>query len=104
MFYQRNYANLSMKEQTGADIVRLQLAAKTIVLRTCLLDVYDHRLLTLEYANLLFEYEAFMDKFPCRPTITLDYELSFGLFAVASKCPDLGIRLRAVEALRRWPH
>ncbi|XRM45199.1 hypothetical protein ABZX51_008296 [Aspergillus tubingensis] len=104
LFYQQKYAHLSMKEQTGADIVRLQLVAKTIVLKTCLLDAYDHRLLTLEYGNLLSGYETFMDKFPCRPTITLDYGLSFGLFAVASKCPDLGIRIRAVDALRRWPH
>ncbi|KAI2827388.1 transcriptional regulator family: Fungal Specific TF [Aspergillus niger] len=103
-FYQQKYFSLSTKEQTGADIVRLQLVAKTIVLKTCLLDEYDDRLLTLEYGNLLSEYEEFMDKFPCRPTITLDYGLSFGLFAVASKCPDMGIRLRAVDALRRWPH
>ncbi|RAH53374.1 C6 zinc finger domain protein [Aspergillus piperis CBS 112811] len=104
LFYQREYATLNAKEQIGADIVRLQLVAKTIVLKTCLLDEYDYRLLTLEYSNLLSGYEKFMDRFPCRPTITLDYGLSFGLFAVASKCPDLGIRLRAVDALRRWPH
>ncbi|PWY63631.1 C6 zinc finger domain protein [Aspergillus eucalypticola CBS 122712] len=104
VFYQRKYATLNAKEQIGADIVRLQLVGKIIVLKTCLLDVYDHRLLTLEYSNLLLGYEKFMDKLSCRPTITLDYGLSFGLFAVASKCPDLGIRLRAVEALRRLPH
>ncbi|GKZ17850.1 hypothetical protein AbraIFM66951_012116 [Aspergillus brasiliensis] len=103
-FYQRKYAGLRMKEQVGADIVRLQLLTKRIILKTCLIDPYDQRLLTLEYMNLLSGYEAFMERFPSRPTITLDYGLSTGLFAVASKCPDLGIRLRAVEALRRWPH
>jgi hypothetical protein len=60
--------------------------------------------LTPEYIALLSAHQAFLAKFPDRPTLTLDYGVIPGLWVVASQCPDYSIRLQAIHTLQTWPH
>ncbi|PYI02813.1 C6 zinc finger domain protein [Aspergillus sclerotiicarbonarius CBS 121057] len=102
-FCERSYPKLRPKEQRGADLLRLQCLGMTIVLKTCLCDEDDPGPPTSEYIDLLSAHEAFMEKFPHRPTFSLEPGIIGGLYGVASKCPDLGVRCRAIKALRSWP-
>ncbi|KAB8224276.1 hypothetical protein BDV33DRAFT_188254 [Aspergillus novoparasiticus] len=103
-FYDRYYPSLSYKGQQSADIVRLQYRSQLVSVKTCLMKKPVPKDLIPEYEALLLAHEAYMAKFPERPTITLDLGIIPGLHTVAVNCPRYPLRLRAIKALLAWPH
>ncbi|KAE8381269.1 hypothetical protein BDV26DRAFT_95727 [Aspergillus bertholletiae] len=103
-FCKLSYANLSPKEQRGAEILRLHYLAQILSVKTCFFNGPIPGYLTPEYVALLSAHEELMEKFPERSTMTLDNGIIPGLYIVASKCPDYQVRLRAIKALQSWPH
>ena len=102
----RKQAYLSPKEQRGADVIYLHQRTATLALQTCLLDgnepVLDHY--TPEFERILSLVGAIMCTFPERPSVCLDMGIIPPLFLVATGCRDYKVRLKAIEALRAWPH
>ncbi|KNG91267.1 hypothetical protein ANOM_000352 [Aspergillus nomiae NRRL 13137] len=103
-FYDRYYPSLSYRRQQSADIVRLQYRSQLVAIKTCLMKKPVPKDLIPEYEALLLAHEAYMAKFPERPTITLDLGIIPGLHTVAVNCPRYSLRLRAIKALLAWPH
>ncbi|KAL4971230.1 hypothetical protein BDW66DRAFT_155858 [Aspergillus desertorum] len=98
-------SRLDQKERRGAALLRLvnqnlSLPIKTALVRDdATLDYY-----TPEYEAQLSAVEDFMDRFPERPTVTLDIGILPSLYYAAMYCRDYRIRYRAIAALRSWPH
>lgn len=103
-FHRQNFHRVRYKEQRGMEIVRLQFMSQLVTIKTCLVREPIPDNLTPEFVALLSAHEAFLAKFPERPTLTMDYGIIPGLYTVAIRCPRPHIRLRAINALRSWPH
>ncbi|KAL3468919.1 hypothetical protein BJX99DRAFT_96561 [Aspergillus californicus] len=98
-------STFNQKDQRGVDILRsvhrsLRLAIKTALIRdAAALEYY-----TPEYKAHLTTVEDIIDKFPERPTVTLDIGILPPLYYAAMSCRDYSVRYRAIAALRSWPH
>ncbi|KAL5356147.1 hypothetical protein BJX96DRAFT_162230 [Aspergillus floccosus] len=103
-FHRQSYHRVRYKEQRGMEIVRLQFMSQLVTIKTCLVRRPIPDTLTPEYVALLSAHETFLAKFPERPTLTMDYGIIPGLYTVATRCPRPHVRLRAINALRSWPH
>ncbi|KAL4894657.1 hypothetical protein BDV59DRAFT_162995, partial [Aspergillus ambiguus] len=103
-FYRNKYPHMTYKDQRGMEIIRLQYLSQLVTIKTCLVRGPVPDSLTPEYVVLLSAHEEFMSRFPQRPTLTMDYGIIPGLYTVSVRCPRYSIRLRAINALRSWPH
>ncbi|PWY90318.1 C6 zinc finger domain protein [Aspergillus sclerotioniger CBS 115572] len=103
LFCETSYTKLSHKEQRGTNLIRIQYLGMIMAIKTSLRDDHDPNLLVSEQVGLLSANEALMENFFDRPTFSLEPGIIGGLYSVASKCPDLRVRCRAIEALRSWP-
>ncbi|KAL4751805.1 hypothetical protein BDW72DRAFT_192665 [Aspergillus terricola var. indicus] len=98
-------SRLNPKERRGADLLRLVYQSLSLPIKTALirddatLDYY-----TPEYEAHLSAVESFMDRYPERPTVTLDIGILPSLYYAAMSCRDYRIRYRAIAALWAWPH
>ncbi|KAL4742963.1 hypothetical protein BDV11DRAFT_166632 [Aspergillus similis] len=98
-------SRLNQKERRGADLLRLVYQSLSLPIKTALirddatLDYY-----TPEFEAHLSAVEGFLDRFPERPTVTLDIGILPSLYYAAMGCRDYRIRHRAIAALRSWPH
>lgn len=105
-YLQSFYHRLTQKEQRGAGIIQLFHQTAVLMVKTCL---YPRSRPTpasvvAEYEDLLSKALAIIGKFPERPFMTVDSSINPTLYAIAARCPDYSLRLRAIDALRRWPH
>ena len=101
-FYEDSYTRLSDKEQRGMNLLLIQYHGMMMSLKACLRDHRDLNMLIPEQVALLSAHEALMENFSDRPTFSLEPGIIGGLYSVASRCPDLRVRYRAIEALRSW--
>ncbi|KAE8150152.1 hypothetical protein BDV25DRAFT_117274 [Aspergillus avenaceus] len=104
IFYDQHYSSLSYKEQRGADTIRLQYLSQLVAIKALLFDGHVPDNFAPEYVTLLTTHEAFLNKYPERPTITLDVGIIPGLYTVAARSPRYPLRLKAIRALMAWPH
>ncbi|KAL4882146.1 hypothetical protein BJY04DRAFT_49524 [Aspergillus karnatakaensis] len=105
-FYTSTYRALNAKEQRGADIINLHLVSLPICLQSCLLGK-NHAALahyTADLQKVCTLTEQIMQKFPERPSFTVEVGVLPPLYLAAILCVDYGIRWRAIELLRSWPH
>ncbi|KAE8419530.1 hypothetical protein BDV36DRAFT_251163 [Aspergillus pseudocaelatus] len=105
-FYSSMYARLSRAEQRGADLVEIWILGLSVALKTCLvggnisvLDCY-----TSDYEMVLIRIEAFLQKYPERPSISIQCGIIPPLFHTAFACRDYTVRWQAMELLWEWPH
>lgn len=105
-FYSNMYARLSRAEQRGLDIVEIWLLGLSVSLKTCLvggdfsvLDCY-----TSDYQMVIIRVEAFMQKYPERPSISIQCGIIPAVFHTAFACRDYTVRWQALELLWEWPH
>ncbi len=103
-FRDRFYHKLDYREQRALELYMLQCRGQIVGIKTCLFDGSVPAELVPDYEDLMSFYDAFIARFPERPTITLDYGVLPSLYLIASSCPDYSIRLRAINALLDWPH
>ncbi|KAL3480937.1 hypothetical protein BJX99DRAFT_219849 [Aspergillus californicus] len=100
------YGRLTQKEQRGADMIKVTYLTMLLTIKTCLYTQSDREPVCFlgEYKELLSASLAAMDKFQDHPMMTMDTTICLALFTVAARCPDYGLRLQAIKALRAWPH
>ncbi|CEL06041.1 hypothetical protein ASPCAL07152 [Aspergillus calidoustus] len=105
-FYTTTYHKLSPKEQRGADIINLNLISLPVCLQTCLLGKNYAAMAhyTSELETVCRLTEEIMSKFPERPSFTLEAGVLPPLYLSAILCVEYGVRWRAIELLRSWPH
>lgn len=103
-FHDRFYHKLSYREQRALELYAIQCRGQIVGIKTCLFNGSIPAEFVPDYEDLMSFYDAFIARFPERPTITLDYGVLPGLDLIASNCPDYSIRLRAINALLDWPH
>jgi hypothetical protein len=105
-YLQSFYHRLTRKEQRGAGIIQLFHQTAVLTVKTCLYARSRPKPASVvaEYEDLLSKALAIIDKFPERPFMTVDSSINPTLYAIAARCPDYAVRLRAIDALRRWPH
>lgn len=105
-YLQSFYHRLTQKERRGADIIQLFHQTAVLTVKTCLYTSSRPKPASVvaEYEDLLCKALAIIDKFPERPFMTVDSSINPTLYAIAARCPEYSIRLRAIDALRRWPH
>lgn len=92
------------QEKYALELLRLQCPGAGISLQSCLCDGPAPEDLMPEFERTMEMYDAFVTKFPERPTIMLNQGVIVSLWCVASKGPRWAIRLRAINALLSWPH
>ncbi|KAL4780088.1 hypothetical protein BJX76DRAFT_361149 [Aspergillus varians] len=100
------YHRLTGKEERGADLIKLMHFALLLSVKTAL---YPKRCpesvrFISDYEKVLAEALAVIEKFSGRPVMTVETSICPSLFLIGSRCPDYFVRLRAVDALRAWPH
>ncbi|KAL4926342.1 uncharacterized protein BDV17DRAFT_293560 [Aspergillus undulatus] len=105
-FYRRMYAKLALKQQRGADMVRLTQLAMVLTVKTCLYTrgCPEPASFMPEYQELLSSALAVIAKFEERPLMTIDTTICPALFVIAARCPDYSLRWQAINALQSWPH
>ncbi|RAL15881.1 C6 zinc finger domain protein [Aspergillus homomorphus CBS 101889] len=105
-FRRAKHAELSAKEQRGADLIRLHQATASLLLETCFLNGNDPRLdvYSADFERILALVDGVIDAFPDRPSVCLDMGVIPPLFFVATGCSSYRLRRRAIQALRAWPH
>ncbi|KAL3496545.1 hypothetical protein BJX62DRAFT_193473 [Aspergillus germanicus] len=105
-FYTAIYPKLSPKEQRGADIIHLHLISLPVCLQTCLLGKNYAAMAhyTNDLENVCTLTEEIMAKFPERPSVTIEAGVLPPLYLAAILCVEYGVRWRAIELLRSWPH
>ncbi|PWY66764.1 C6 zinc finger domain protein [Aspergillus heteromorphus CBS 117.55] len=104
IFHAVSHRTLTPKDQRGAEMVRLQYLSQRLAVEDSLTAEQDLPSLTPQHLAVLSACEALMERFPERPAFTIDLGFIQGLHTVATKCADLRVRVRAVQALHAWPH
>ncbi|KAE8135351.1 C6 zinc finger domain protein, partial [Aspergillus pseudotamarii] len=101
-----SYRSLNDKEQLEVDMTNLLCVTAVHALKTCLCSKSSPlpQDLVLGSRTLLSLAEAATSKFQARPTIMLDSTIVPALFFAAFRCPDYGVRWRAIDLLRSWEH
>lgn len=103
LFCSRN--KLNQKGRRAADIVRLVCCSLNIPVKTALIrDEPTLERYVPEYEKQLTMVEEILDKYPERPSVTLDTTILPPLYYAAMWCRDYGVRCRAIAALQSWPH
>lgn len=98
-------SNLNRKGRRAADIVRLVCCSLNIPVKTALIrDEPTLERYIPEYEKQLTMVEGIMDKYPERPSVTLDTSILPPPYYAAMWCRDYGVRCRAIAALQSWPH
>ncbi|KAL4877093.1 hypothetical protein BJY04DRAFT_198975 [Aspergillus karnatakaensis] len=107
-FYQTSYHTLSLKEQRGAEIISLRLISLPVCLQTCLLSKNNptRAHYTPDLDRVCTMAERIMNMFPSpdRPSFTVEVGVIPPLHLAARACADYGVRWRAIQLLRSWPH
>ncbi|KAL4905229.1 hypothetical protein BDW74DRAFT_153267 [Aspergillus multicolor] len=105
-FYTSAYETLTPKEQRGADIINLHLVSLPVCLQSCLLGKNYAALAhyTADLKKVCTLTEQIMEKFPERPSFTVEAGVLPPLYLAAILCVDCGTRWRAIGLLRSWPH
>ncbi|PYH86061.1 hypothetical protein BO82DRAFT_350368 [Aspergillus uvarum CBS 121591] len=103
-FCQERRSRFTLKEERGADVLRHLLLVQYVTLRVLFPGDYTTSQITVECAALLSSSLAIMDQISRSTTFTMEPVVCPGLHIVATLCPDLRLRVRAIEALRAWPH
>ncbi|KAL3455191.1 hypothetical protein BJX64DRAFT_295277 [Aspergillus heterothallicus] len=97
--------SFNAKDQRGADMMRLTQRSLALIIKTSLLrDETTLGHYTPEYERLISMAEEIIDKFPDRPSVTLDIGIIPPLYSAAMWCRDYNVRRRAITVLRSWPH
>lgn len=104
MFKSLYYDSIPRHEQRAVDLLQIQCFGQMLSLKTCLIKGPIPTRMTPEYLALLSAHESFLEKFPERPSFTLDYGIIPGLWVVASQCPLYSVRIQAIKILQSWPH
>ncbi|KAE8391737.1 hypothetical protein BDV23DRAFT_193080 [Aspergillus alliaceus] len=91
-FYSTMYDQLSLTDQRGADLIQIWILGLSVSLKTCL------------YEMIVACTEAFLQKYPERPTISIQCGIIPAVFHAAFACRDYTIRWQAIELLWAWPH
>ncbi|RAL04822.1 Zn(II)2Cys6 transcription factor [Aspergillus ibericus CBS 121593] len=104
LFYERHYHKLSEKERRGADIVKRNYIGHTLALKMLFIHgpVPEHFI--PDFLAVLQAHEDKFDQFRKLSGMVMDHLLIANVYLVATRCPDAGIRLRAIYLLRAWPH
>ncbi|OGM51015.1 hypothetical protein ABOM_000073 [Aspergillus bombycis] len=105
-FYRNMYNRLSRTEQRGADLVDIWILGLTVALKTGLVggDVAVLDCYTLDYRKILIRIEAFLQKYPERPSVSIQCGIIPPLFHSSFACRDYTVRWQAMELLWDWPH
>ncbi|RAH81366.1 hypothetical protein BO86DRAFT_314211 [Aspergillus japonicus CBS 114.51] len=103
-FCQKRGSRFTPKEERGADVLRHLLLVQYVTLRVLFPGDYTTSQITVECAALLSSSLAIMNQISRSTTFTMEPVVCPGLHIVATLCPDLRLRVRAIEALRAWPH
>lgn len=98
------YHQLSEKEQLGADIVHLLYLGHTLTLKTVLIRGPVPKSLVPEFLALLQAHEDKIEKLRSVSGLVMDHVMIAHMYLVATQCPDMEIRIRAIRLLRSWPH
>ncbi|KAI2827396.1 transcriptional regulator family: Fungal Specific TF [Aspergillus niger] len=98
------YHQLSEKEQLGADITYLLYLGHTLTLKTVLIRGPVPESLVPEFLALLQAHEDMIEKLKSVSGLVMDHVMIAHMYLVATQCPDVGIRIRAIRLLRSWPH
>ncbi|KAI2967721.1 transcriptional regulator family: Fungal Specific TF [Aspergillus niger] len=97
-------SQLSEKEQLGADITYLLYLGHTLTLKTVLIRGPVPESLVPEFIALLQAHEDMIEKLKSVSGLVMDHVMIAHMYLVATQCPDVGIRIRAIRLLRSWPH
>ncbi|KAE8404352.1 C6 zinc finger domain protein [Aspergillus pseudonomiae] len=105
-FYSNMYNRLSRAEQRGADLVDIWITGLSVALKTCLVggDIAVLDCYTPDYRMVVILTEAFLQKYPERPSISIQCGIIPPLFHTAFACRDYTVRWQAMELLWYWPH
>ncbi|GKZ17843.1 hypothetical protein AbraIFM66951_012109 [Aspergillus brasiliensis] len=103
-FYARKYHQLNEKEQLGADIVKLLYLGHTLSLKTVLIRGPVPDELVPDFLALLQAHENKIDKLRSISGLVMDHVIIAHMYLVATQCPDVDMRIRAIHLLRSWPH
>ncbi|KAL4965003.1 Zn(II)2Cys6 transcription factor [Aspergillus stella-maris] len=98
-------AKLTHKEQRAAEIMLLNRRSLSMLVQIAL--IWDKSLIDLytpEYEAQMSLTEGIMERYPERPTVMLELGILPPLYNAAMWCRDFNVRIRAVKALRAWPH
>ncbi|KAL4791924.1 hypothetical protein BDV19DRAFT_401016 [Aspergillus venezuelensis] len=98
-------AQLTNKEQRAAEIMLLNRRSLSMLVQIAL--IWDKSLIDLytpEYEAQMSLTEEIMERYPERPTVMLELGILPPLYNAAMWCRDFNVRIRAVKALRAWPH
>ncbi|KAL4932111.1 Zn(II)2Cys6 transcription factor domain-containing protein [Aspergillus undulatus] len=96
---------LNRKEQRAADMMLLCRRSLSLLVQVALIsDKAAIDYFTPEYEAHLSIVEMIMEKYPERPTVMLELGILPPLYNAAMWCRDFNVRVRAIKALRSWPH
>ncbi|KAE8381302.1 hypothetical protein BDV26DRAFT_96144 [Aspergillus bertholletiae] len=105
-FYDTKYDILSRADQKGVDLVDIGILGLAVALKTCLVgqDLTVLNCYISDYQMILTRIEAFLQKYPERPSISIQSGIIPPLFHTAFACRDYTVRWQALELLWDWPH
>ncbi|PWY70800.1 C6 zinc finger domain protein [Aspergillus sclerotioniger CBS 115572] len=105
-FYYTSYPHISHIDQRSAEIIHLQYIGLLVSVKTCTLGRNESALsyFTPELETIVALAESILDRFPKRPTISVDFGIIAPLYHPALSCRDYTVRWRAIKLLRAWPH
>ncbi|KAF7586292.1 hypothetical protein BBP40_009148 [Aspergillus hancockii] len=102
-FRQQYYTDLSRQDQQAADLLYIHLFMLPRTPKGYLLNGRREPSVSTS-RSLLFLTEAFLRKYPKRPSFLVNAGVIPPLLNVALYSPDYGLRWRAIEVLRSWSH
>ncbi|OJJ46406.1 hypothetical protein ASPZODRAFT_16174 [Penicilliopsis zonata CBS 506.65] len=92
------------KHRRGAHIMHCLTIGQILVLRTCLFQGPVPPSFIPEYRAVLEAHESHLAGFSHRPTLVLNHGVIANMYVLATRCPDISLRVRAIRLLRAWPH
>ncbi|OOF93640.1 hypothetical protein ASPCADRAFT_173539 [Aspergillus carbonarius ITEM 5010] len=104
LFRKRHYQKFSEKERGGLDIVELIYLGHILALKILLLDGPVPKHFIPDFLVVLQAHEKKIDQLRRCSGLVMDHVIIANVYLVATRCPDPGIRLRAIYLLQSWPH
>ncbi|KAL5042501.1 hypothetical protein BDW71DRAFT_200545 [Aspergillus fruticulosus] len=101
----RSSSSFTSEERRGADVLRLLYCSLSLQVKTALVRdqaVLEHY--SSEYETHLTMVEELLNKYPARPSVTLEAGILSPLYYAAMWCRDYSVRRRAIGLLLSWPH
>ncbi|KAL4971350.1 hypothetical protein BDW66DRAFT_165394 [Aspergillus desertorum] len=101
----RSSSSFTLEERRGTDVLRLLYCSLSLQVKAAL--VRDQAILehyNSEYESHLTMVGELLNKYPARPSVTLEAGILSPLYYAAMWCRDYSVRRLAIDFLLSWPH